>query len=56
MAMAGYDPNDAVTFWERMMANSKGSNFEFTSTHPSEENRIANMKAVLPEALKYLKQ
>ncbi len=56
MAMAGYDPNDAVTFWERMMANSKGSNFEFMSTHPSDENRIANMKAVLPEALKYLKQ
>jgi predicted Zn-dependent protease len=56
MAMAGYDPNEAVAFWERMSANSKGSNFEFMSTHPSDEKRIANMKAVLPEALKFLKQ
>ncbi len=53
MAMAGYDPNEAVAFWERMSANSKGSNFEFMSTHPSDENRIANMKAVLPEAMKF---
>jgi predicted Zn-dependent protease len=56
MAMAGYDPNEAVAFWERMSANSKGSNFEFMSTHPSDEKRIANMKAALPEAMKFLKQ
>jgi predicted Zn-dependent protease len=53
MAMAGYDPNEAVAFWERMSANSKGSNFEFMSTHPSDDKRIANMKAVLPEAMKF---
>jgi predicted Zn-dependent protease len=53
MAMAGYDPNEAVAFWQRMSADSKGSAFEFMSTHPSDENRIAAMKAALPEALKY---
>lgn len=56
MAMAGYDPNEAVAFWERMSADSKGSAFEFMSTHPSDENRIAAMKAALPEALKYYKK
>lgn len=53
MAMAGYDPNEAVAFWERMSANSSGSVAEFMSTHPSNANRIANMKKVLPEAMTY---
>lgn len=53
MAMAGYNPNEAVAFWERMSANSSGSVAEFMSTHPSNANRIANMKKVLPEALTY---
>lgn len=56
MAMAGYDPNEAVAFWERMSADSKGSAFEFMSTHPSDEKRIAAMKTELPEALKYYKK
>ena len=55
MAMAGYDPNEAIAFWERMSANSKGSAFEFMSTHPSDDKRIAAMKSVLPDALKYYK-
>jgi predicted Zn-dependent protease len=53
MAMAGYDPHEAVAFWERMSANKKSSVQEFMSTHPSDDNRIAQMKAVLPEALSY---
>lgn len=53
MAMAGYDPNEAIAFWERMSANSSGSVAEFMSTHPSNANRIANMKKVLPEAMTY---
>ncbi len=56
MAMAGYDPNEAVAFWERMSANGSGSTLEFMSTHPTDENRIANMKKVLPEALGYYKK
>lgn len=56
MAMAGYEPNEAVAFWQRMSADSKGSALEFMSTHPSDENRITAMKAALPEALKYYKK
>ncbi len=56
MAMGGYDPNEAIAFWERMAANGSGSVLEFMSTHPSDENRIIKMKAVLPEALTYLKK
>ena len=56
MAMAGYDPNEAVAFWERMSANGSGSTLEFMSTHPTDQNRIANMKKVLPEAMGYYKK
>jgi predicted Zn-dependent protease len=56
MAMAGYDPKAAVPFWERMAANSKGGKPpEFLSTHPSDETRIANLRALMPEAQKYYK-
>jgi predicted Zn-dependent protease len=56
MAMAGYDPNEAIAFWERMAANGSRSVLEFMSTHPSDANRIAKMKEVLPEALQYYKK
>ena len=55
LAMAGYDPHEAITFWERMAANSTGAPVEFMSTHPSDANRIAKLKELLPEALKYYK-
>lgn len=53
MAMAGYDPNEAVAFWQRMTGDGSGSVLEFMSTHPTDANRIAKMKEVLPEAMKY---
>lgn len=53
-AMAGYDPNEAVTFWERM-STAGSSTPEFLSDHPSNENRIKNIKETLPTALKYYK-
>lgn len=56
MAMAGYDPHEAIAFWERMSAGSSGSSMEFMSTHPSDGNRIAKMQAALPEAMKYYKR
>jgi len=56
MAMAGYNPTEAVAFWERMSANSSGSVMEFMSTHPSNANRIANMKKVLVEAMEYYRE
>jgi len=56
MAMAGYDPVDALSFWERMSANGSGSVLEFMSTHPSDDKRIANIKKVMVEAQGYLKK
>jgi predicted Zn-dependent protease len=52
MARAGYDPREAVTFWERMEKSSgRGAPPEFMSTHPSHGTRIAALKAQLPKAL-----
>jgi predicted Zn-dependent protease len=56
LAMAGYNPNEAVTFWERMAAQSQNAPFELISTHPSDANRIAKLKEFLPEAMKYYKK
>lgn len=55
MAMSGYDVNQSVTFWERMAQSSSSKPMEFMSTHPSDETRIARIKAAIPEALKYKK-
>jgi len=56
MAMAGYDPNAAITFWERM-AGAKADNGstppEFLSTHPSDARRITELQKYIPEAMKY---
>ena len=56
MAMAGYNPYEAVGFWERMAANGKGAAPELLSTHPSDANRIKKLNALMPEALKYYKK
>jgi predicted Zn-dependent protease len=57
MTMAGYDPNAAPIFWERMGELSKGqSPPEFLSTHPSHRTRINDLKGWIPEALTYRKQ
>jgi predicted Zn-dependent protease len=56
MAMAGYDPNGALDFWQRMAASSAGkAPPEFMSTHPADETRIAQIRQNLPEALQYYK-
>ena len=53
-AMAGYDPQLAIPFWQRMAQLGGGSQkSEIFSDHPSDEKRIANLQKVLPEALKY---
>jgi len=55
-AMAGYNPQEAIPFWQRMAAASSGGKPpEFLSSHPSDENRIAAIKAIMPQALKYYK-
>lgn len=51
MAIAGYNPENAVYFWERMSAKTGSkSQPEFTSTHPSDEKRIAYLKTLIPKA------
>jgi predicted Zn-dependent protease len=56
MAMAGYNPQEAVNFWKRMAAQ-KGGNAppEFLSTHPADETRIKDLQNEIPEAMKYYK-
>ena len=51
-AMAGYDPNVAVNFWQRM-ASATGNNYSILSDHPSDQSRIKNIQGWLPEALQY---
>ena len=55
-AMAGYNPREAVPFWQRMNAAAgAGKPPEFLSTHPSDENRIAKLQGYMDEALTYYK-
>lgn len=54
MAMAGYDPQKAVEFWQRMAQMKKGqAPPEFLSTHPSDETRIRKIREFVPEAMQY---
>ncbi|TRX70765.1 M48 family metallopeptidase [Carboxylicivirga sp. M1479] len=56
MAMAGYNPEEAVQFWGRMAASGGQKPPEFMSTHPADDTRIKNLQAYMPEALKYYKK
>ena len=51
MAIAGYEPDEAVHFWERMAAMSGGgAPPQFMSTHPSDVTRIRQIQEWIPEA------
>jgi predicted Zn-dependent protease len=55
-AMAGYNPQEAIPFWQRMASLSKGANTSvFLSDHPSDADRIQKLQGWMPEALKYYK-
>lgn len=55
MARAGYDPREAVSFWERMNEHGKekGRPPEFLSTHPAPETRIKELQSFIPEAMEH---
>ena len=55
MAMAGYNPREAIPFWQRMAQSGGDKPPEFLATHPSDENRIAKLQGYMNEALKYYK-
>lgn len=52
-AMAGYNPQAAIPFWQRMASGGSKKVPEFMSTHPSDASRINNIRKLLPEAMKY---
>lgn len=56
MAMAGYNPNEAVEFWKRMEQAGGASVPQFLSTHPNPGNRIKDLQKYIPEAMKYYKK
>jgi predicted Zn-dependent protease len=56
MARAGYDPREAIPFWERMSKQEGQRPPQFLSTHPLPETRITNIKKYLPEALPHFEK
>lgn len=55
MAMAGYNPEEAPKFWQRMAAGGGQAPPEFMSTHPSHSTRVSNLNKWMAEAKKYYK-
>ena len=53
-AMAGYNPQSALTFWQRMASLNQNQNTsEFLSDHPSDATRIQQIQGWMPEAMQY---
>ncbi len=55
-ARAGYNPNAAVSLWQKMEQVSQGAPAEFTSTHPSSSTRIQNLQANIPKVMPLYEQ
>jgi predicted Zn-dependent protease len=50
LTIAGYNPDEAAAFWSRMSAQNDDMQFDFLSTHPSDEKRIKALNAAIPKA------
>ena len=55
-ARAGYNPNAAITLWNKMAKASEGSPPEFMSTHPASSSRIASLQAAIPKVMPLYEQ
>ncbi|HNL39650.1 MAG TPA: M48 family metallopeptidase, partial [Saprospiraceae bacterium] len=53
MTMAGYNPNEAAPFWDRMTKSGGSRPPEFLSTHPDPKRRSQDLKALVPKAMEY---
>jgi predicted Zn-dependent protease len=51
MARAGYDPHEAISFWERMNSGGAAQAPDFASTHPSHARRIQDLQDFMPKAM-----
>jgi predicted Zn-dependent protease len=56
MAKAGYNPNEAVRFWQTMSEQGGSRPLTFLSTHPAPETRIEKIKSYIPEAMRHYKK
>lgn len=56
MAKAGYDPAQAIQFWERFKKSTGDGPPEFLSTHPAPSSRIRALKKMLPKAIEAYKK
>ena len=52
-AMAGYNPQEAIPFWQRMAKLGGAKPPVFLSDHPADEERIKKLQELMPEALTY---
>lgn len=56
MAMAGYNPQEAVSFWQKMAQQGSSTTPELLSTHPNDQKRIQKINEYMPKALPLYEQ
>jgi predicted Zn-dependent protease len=56
MAKAGYNPNEAIRFWQTMSEQGGSRPPTLLSTHPAPESRIEKIKSFIPEAMRHYKK
>ena len=55
-ARAGYNPQAAISLWQKMSKAGGGAPPEFMSTHPSSQSRIASLQAAIPKVMPFYQQ